>query len=230
MRVAVFGAREGSLGEAVANLLRFPGDNHEVTTFGAHGEDVVFIWPDVRTLATQRLIAEQFDAIVCTIGVNQPTTLGHSNFDEAMADSYGINVLAPMRILEVALGFQQNLQAFVAVSSNSANIARRGSMAYCASKAALSMAIRCAARDLADGSGYGVAAEPPLVYGYEFGLLAGTPMTKGTEKQFGPSQTRIPGHPQGLSADRAALAIVRNLTHPWEGLNGALLRLDGGEQ
>lgn len=160
--------------------------------------------------------------IVVTAGINIGEPIGSDSYSAASIRSIGVNFVGVMEVLNqwMKLGPDQD-GAFVAISSNSSHIARRGSTAYCASKAALSMAIRCAAREIGGR---------PLVYAYEFGLLMGTPMTQGTEARFGPSQTRMVGAEKGLDVLAAAKAISNNLVAPWHGLNGALIRLDAGEQ
>lgn len=160
--------------------------------------------------------------IVVTVGVNIGAPIGDVAYGQMLRRSLHINCYAVMNVLDawVSMGSNRDGQ-FVAISSNSAHVARRNSAAYCASKAALSMAIRCAARELAGR---------PLVYGYEFGLLAGTPMTARTQERFSGPGSRMVGAENGLDAGEAAGAVVQNLQNPWHGLNGTMLRLDAGEQ
>lgn len=223
-RILVVGAREGSLGEAVRRALAAEvGGIIEIVTAGMHNEDEMV---DVRSPAsvTQVIARTRPSAIVSTVGVNVGAPIGETGYWRSMRHSWDVNVEGPMRLLDTWIrmekGFSES-QQFVAISSNSAHIARRNSAAYCSSKAALSMAIRCAARELGGA---------PLVYGYEFGLLKGTPMTVSTEARFGPSQSRMIGATDGLDVVDAAHVITQNLLAPWHGLNGVLLRLDAGEQ
>lgn len=226
--ILVVGAREGSLGEAIANdlRLRFSG-RFKTVTAGQHNEGHQM---DVRSPASVSAVLGEVmpTQIVCTAGVNVGAPIGETGYWHSMRRSWDVNVEGPMRLLDMWLRIREqkgggfNLdESFVAISSNSANIARRNSAAYCSSKAALSMALRCAARELGGA---------PLVYGYEFGLLAGTPMTAATEQRFGPSQSRMIGATEGLDKWDAASAVVNNLVAPWQGLNGVMLRLDAGEQ
>lgn len=230
MKIAVFGARQGSLGYHVewAGLHR----GHTVRTYGPTNEEVHYRFGETTQHWQNDLCQFNPDAVVCTIGVNIPVPVAQKvseeipshiayHFGEAMRSSFEVNVMAPLEVLRTTLALGSGVHSFAAVSSNSAQIARRGSVAYCSSKAALSMAIRCAARET-EGS--------PLVYAYEFGLLRGTPMTRQTERTFGPAQTRIPGAPDGLPVENAADVILSNLENPGQHLNGALLRMDGGEQ
>ena len=223
MRLLVVGAAPDSLGAAVRDS-SFGGEYVEVATAGISGEDYLM---DVTESVGVREVLEAAmpDTILVTAGLNIGVATGEPGYKSHLRTSFDVNVIGVMTVLDEWLkmrddGFEGHEQ-FVAISSNSAHVARSNSTAYCASKAALSMAIRCAARELAGA---------PLVYGYEFGLLRGTPMTQGTEKRFGPSQTRMPGAAGGLIVSYVADHIVGNLLRPWHGMNGTLQRLDAGEQ
>lgn len=222
------GAVPRSLGSAVRAQAEDSG--YEVTTAGLHDEDLkldVLEDPDEEIGAVFKAMKPHH--VVCTVGVNVPAeegSLQQEDFDSWMLRSLAVNVIGPMNILRQ---FLQNRPKdsdgrnhFAAISSNSAHIARSNSMAYCASKAALSMAIRVAARENAESKF--------TIYGYELGLLKNTPMTKETENRFGPSQTRMPGAPEGLSVQQVAAQIVAGLGTRGLALNGCLLRLDAGEQ
>lgn len=115
------------------------------------------------------------------------------------------------------------VKRFVAISSNSAHIPRRGSMPYCASKAALSMALRVAARELANKN--------VAVWGYEPGLLAGTPMSEQTRRDFGTDPLhRMPGVSwEGLPVGDLAQQIVQDISTFSVAHNGLMIPFDGGE-
>ena len=223
MTTLVIGAREGSLGEAIRKVLSSYGE--KVVTAGIAGENL-FLKGDNPDDIHEAYLSVLPDKVVVTIGTNIPATLRDDDLWTYMEQSFYVNTVMPMLALheyvrlldESTSGGEQ----FVAISSNSAHIARRGSIPYCSTKAALSMALRCAAREL--------AGSPCLVYGYEFGLLAGTPMTQQTNSAFVGPPSRMPGAENGLSVYEAAQAVVGNLMHPWHGLNGTMLRLDAGEQ
>lgn len=226
MPVLVVGARPGSLGAAVRDCLQNKGFG--VRTAGITGEEH---YMDIRTEEDVRHVIRTVHPtdIIVTAGVNLPANLRADGYRESMLSSYEINVVGPMMMLNAWLNhindfptLQRQARAFVAVSSNSAHIARTGSVPYCASKAALSMAIRCAAREL--------AGKPMLVYGYEPGLLSGTPMTAATEQVFGPSQSRMKGAEEGIAPEKMAELIVQMVLRPSIALNGTMLRLDAGEQ
>lgn len=237
-RLAIFGARPGSLGEAVSYL-----HDEEMgtfldsaaTTFGPgrtpttaycdetcdHAEGPCteaihdFEWSyDHLGSGVPSLL--EYDNVLCTIGMNLPD-LEDPQGDRQML----VNYHAPLALMTewARLGKEGH---FVVISSNSAHLARSPSLGYCASKAALSMAVRCKARQ-----GY-----PGIFYAWEFGLLEGTPMTAETVRQVGPAVplTRMRGLPNGIPLDQAAGHVYRTMKHGWRELNGVTLRLDAGEQ
>lgn len=228
MTILVVGARPNSLGSAVCERLADEGYVYE--TAGISGET----WEmDINDQADIKSVlnAVKPSQIVCTVGINQPKGLREDGLWEAMSLSANANYIGPIILLQEWLQMLDNNDTigtdsprqFVAISSNSAHIARRNSISYCASKAALSMALRCAARE--------IAGEGRLVYGYEPGLIAGTPMSADSAAQFdGPLHRMYGVGAQGLFAYSLAEIIVDNLKHPSMALNGAMIRLDAGEQ
>lgn len=230
-RVLVVGARANSLGDMVGAAAMAYG--YEVVTAGVSGEEDVAL--DVVNAEDRRLEEVlhglQPQHVVCTVGVNAPQTDVHASLTEWYGVHLWANVLGPMRLLRawqhvMAPADGEPLRHYVAISSNSARIPRGGSAAYCASKAALSMALSVEARNASGGDlGY-------LVYGYEPGLLAGTPMTKGTAAQFaGMPLHRMRGraNADGVSAGELARLLVHNLGSPGAALNGCLIPFDAGE-
>lgn len=168
--------------------------------------------------------------IVCTAGINctEPT---EADIPESVRQHMEVNYIGPMLLLNEALFMWSEWHPvsipeqgfnFVAVSSNSAHIARSQSTGYCASKAALSMGLRCIARRVA-GSGV-------KIWGYEPGFIDGTPMSEATALAFPDTKLhRIPGG-EGLNMNDLADRIVADLIVASHSLNGVMFRIDGGEQ
>lgn len=216
----VIGAKNGSLGFEVARRLS---KEMPTTTAGVSSEDLKLDVLDLDSVLVG-LEAVKPHTIIVTAGVNLPAAVGDLKFNNQMMTSMMINAIGPMAVLDLWKRQRELFswaRFFAVVSSNSAHIARRNSAPYCSSKAALSMAIRCAARELAG---------KPIVMGFEPGLIRGTPMTKATERTFGPAQSRMVGAKNGLYVQDVARAVVENAARPWHGQNGALLRFDAGEQ
>lgn len=228
-KLLVVGAREGSLGERIVSHAWSLGFR-SVVTAGVAGEQN-FCEITNKSSIIEVLRETSPDYVVCTVGINEPAGIASHPLREHMANSFHINVIGPMELLRQFLeapqsaGFQKR---FVAISSNSARIARTQSIPYCASKAALSMALRAAARETARWEQY----RRPLIWGYEPGLLADTPMTVETADQFpGMPLHRMPGvGPEGLNPDTLAARVVRDLVYGGAGQHGAMFSFDAGEQ
>ena len=230
MKLLVVGARPGSLGAAVKELAQSSEFGWDVVTAGvADEEHTLHLVHQTQGQIEGLLRQVSPDAIVCTAGINKPRRQ-YGDTGGWYADHFSVNCVGPMRLLDAWLAFGPDTEVpwahYVAISSNSARIPRSQSAAYCASKAALSMSMRCRARDIA-----GVKL-PMSAYVYEPGLIQGTPMTEETARRF-------PGKPlhrmhgvgveDGLSAYGLASHVVRNIAFGGPELNGACLRLDAGE-
>lgn len=227
------GSRPGSLGECVAQeaLDR----SYEVITAGISGEQIkldCLLDPMARLLEVINSIQPKF--VVCTVGLNMPKPEEHDPADW-FRWHMETNVTAPMRLLSamhLAAADPEYLPEsgflhFIAISSNSARLPRSSSAAYCASKAALSMAIRVAAREGRGGDHDGL-----LIYGYEPGLLARTPMTMKTQERWsGQTLHRMRGSSleDGIAPEDLAALIVRNFACG-PAINGTLIPYDEGEQ
>jgi len=242
----VVGARKGSLGHWVKAIALERG--WDAYSAGVSGEEDFKL--DVANHADVYAMfgpedngLPEWHSVVCTAGVNYEGSVQDQSIRGKLDQSFLINATGPLHLLHVWAEWWlyhldetfmltdentgQQIPAFplhfVGVSSNSAHVARSQSLAYCASKAALSMGIRCAARDL--------ASTWLNVWGVEPGWLSGTPMSKEVNQRFGMGvpRHRIPGD---RTVDPSALAhmIVRNINNWYSSLNGCMLRLDGGEQ
>lgn len=235
-RVMVVGAKPSSLGDAVMVMAQAHG--YEVMSIGMTGESLnvdLVLTPHERLV--EILQGVQPRHIVCTAGINVPQPDGVLDLQDWYQQHFDANVIGPMRLLDawvdaMQVDYLQNLSLdqmchYVGISSNSARIPRSRSAAYCASKAALSMALRVQARQAVGGNG------GYIVYGYEPGLLAGTPMTAKTLEDF----ADVPLHRMrgdqvrdGINPRELAQLIVGNLMQPGVALNGTLVQYDAGEQ
>lgn len=222
--VLVVGARPGSLGDFISIQLMLHGA--EVTKAGVSSEERQL---DIRDHLNCEEVVARVDPthIVCTVGVNQGAPFYADGWETMARDAMDVNFLGPMNLLDAFSSWIEEMPGtFVAISSNSAHIARSSSAAYCASKAALSMGIRCAARDLSR------AGKPLRVWGYEPGALVGTPMTKDVTRRIGKDvpMSRMLTTPAGLDTAAVARIVARDLLDSAEVLHGCMVRLDAGEQ
>lgn len=231
----IVGARKGSLGQAVLKVAHEWGDYRNVHTAGINGEGHRLDITNSEHIKDV-LRATNPDHVVCTVGVNEPLGVFDPFLQSLMTDAFRTNVIGPMQLLrEFSIKSDTVLTRpkFVVISSNSARIPRTKSISYCASKAALSMAVRCAARELARGN------VGPLVWGYEPGLLN----TVMTREMFPPGDD--PEHPgvpnsgpmhrmegvdwKGIRPEDLADRIIGDLASSAVALNGTMIPFDAGE-
>jgi NAD(P)-dependent dehydrogenase (short-subunit alcohol dehydrogenase family) len=239
----VVGVQTGGLGDAVFRLAVDDPDVHTIWTADLAGVDAELGTPDfetdIRSVTEIRALLDTVHPthVVCTVGMN-PYGMedGHGqewmhNFGHVMET----NCIAPLNLARewsVAMAHGHGGQAsdpgyhFCAISSNSSVVVRSNSAAYCASKAALSHGMRCLARDNAK------AGLANALYVYEPGFLWGTPMSRaivgsadrGAEADF----HRIPSG-FSIDPDDIAQVILGNFKLNWNTMNGACVRLDGGD-
>lgn len=149
-------------------------------------------------------------------------------FDEYQ-NVYDVNVFGFMRVLS-ALSRSFAGGRVVAIVSDASKTPMRGSMAYCSSKAALAMAVRCAAREL--GKNWNVNGVSPSA-------VDGTPMTdwidetvpefRGWTKEEARSY-ELASIPKGRRAMKEEVAeiVLSTLTGP-DFLTGSIIELTGGK-
>lgn len=232
-RALVVGCAPNSLGSGIYTQLDWVG--FDTFSAGISGE---FYKMDATMAASVRLLlemAEPFDVVVSTIGLNQETDLRDDDWVSDVRNDMDVNFIAPLNVLQEWLRSwgdkepDRQQRHFVVVSSNSAHVARSASLGYCASKAALSMATRCAGRALArTGSS---DAQPPAVWAVEPGWINGTPMSDRVIERLGQdiAPHRIPGG-NGMNPTRIARFIAQNIIFGGYEVNGCTFRWDGGEQ
>jgi NAD(P)-dependent dehydrogenase (short-subunit alcohol dehydrogenase family) len=216
----VIGAAPGSLGQRIAQVAEEE-SGFVVRTAGISGETYELDFLNRRPFSES---LEQFMRscnVVCTVGVNV----------ESFETSFAVNAGVQMHLCKIWAEMRRNnwfpmVDHWVSIGSNSADIARGGSAAYCASKAGLRQGMRCLARDFAR------LQLPVSVYGYDPGWINDTPMSDSVSERFSPGSKmhRMIGQ-DGLEKDFLARMIVNNiLTSTGRELNGCWMRIDAGEQ
>ena len=221
--VLVVGARPGSLGHHIAEHVWLA--DVQVHRAGIVTEPIHLNVLD-DTGVFEAFMNVKPTHVVCTIGTNHPEPFYTDEWQDAAEDHMRVNYLMPMHLLNLYEDYLSGLPGtFIAISSNSAHIPRSSSAAYCASKAALSMGLRCAARDLTR------AGKPLRVWGYEPGALLGTPMTREVTRGLGKDvpMSRMLTNPAGLPVAAVARIVARDLLDSPEVLHGCMVRLDNGE-
>lgn len=140
MRLWVVGNAEGSIGETIAR--RSPSKYEEI--IGTGREVDVRDWS-----ALDEFVAKQgpFDHVAYCAGIAGLHWIPEME-EYDLEEIFAVNVFGFIGTM-AALSANQKGGRVVAVVSDAARTPMRGSMAYCTSKAALEMAVRCAARELA---------------------------------------------------------------------------------
>lgn len=170
------------------------------------------------------------DYIIYCAGVNRLMPAEDLDADYAM-EMMNINVIGFMRVMRLAASspYGDRPSSVVAISSDAATHPMRNSMAYCASKAALNAAVRCAARELAPAIRVNAVA-PGVVHntGMSNSMDAQIRSVKGwtLEEQFNAEEAAIPMR-RRASAREIAEVVYSVATGP-QYLTGAIIEVNGG--
>lgn len=180
----------------------------------------------------ERAVREEgpFSHIIYSAGINKLAWVRTHKINFLMQDMFDTNCAGFVAVVSTCLRLwpAEPISA-VAVSSDAARIPMRGSVAYCASKAALDMAVRTMARELAPV--HRINAVAP-------GMVDGTPMTeyidsaipefRGWSPEYAREYERS-GTPSERRAtlDEVAETIVWVLTGP-EQMTGTIVEINGG--
>ena len=226
--VLVVGGTSG-IGLAVVNMLNGLG----VTTFAPEKGQL-----NVKAAKTiiQTYLAASGHAIthmVYSAGINELCWI--KDIDDYHSGNYtnftrvlDVNVTGFARVLGSLIGYHP-LESVVAISSDAATRPMRGSLMYCASKAALDMAVKCAARELAPETRVNAVAP---------GMTDGTVMQEYIDKAVPEFRGWTPEaarsyensqNPMGRRAttDEIAHAVVDVLFGP-EYMTGTIVTVNGG--
>ena len=220
------GATEGGIGAAIVDRLTVLG--HYVT---APDEDTVDILQPWGVSALELALDEcQPTSVVYAIGVNElewSWKIDRDSFDRVIA----ANVWG---FIQLITSLQETGRAYsvLAITSDAAYRPMRTSIAYCASKAALDMAIRIASREL--------AVEGWRVNGLAPGKVEGTAMTRYVDnrvmeiRHFASrevaEQYEMFGNPlrRKLEASEVADVACDVLLSPVMGWTGDIVTVNGG--
>lgn len=174
---------------------------------------------------------EPYRQVVFSAGINTLGMLG-TGITWDTRDVMAVNLTGFISLMDVLVSRngKDTLTDVVAITSDSARVARRSSIAYCSSKAGLEMAVKVAARELApywrvNGVAPGVVADTPLTNRIDKevqGLRGWTPEEA--------SKYELATIPMGRRAekDEIAAAVMLMLSGP-DYMTGAILDVTGGK-
>lgn len=220
-RVWIIGGKTG-IGDAVAIRLAAEGGFDIYIT----GKEV-----DVRNrIALSEYIANNgiFDTIIYSAGVNYLSMIpGVSEFE--VDEIFHTNVIGFINVLH-ELTYHQRAGKIICIVSSAADNAMRGSIAYCSSKAALKMAVKCAAREMAPK--WSVIGVSPIA-------VDRTPMTAYIDKAvpalrgWTEQQARdyeLSGIPMGRRPDKTEVAdLILDIITMSDFLSGSIIDFGGGK-
>jgi NAD(P)-dependent dehydrogenase (short-subunit alcohol dehydrogenase family) len=197
---------------------------------------------DVNSRASIRRVISEFESehghlthLVYSAGINRLQEIGKT-WDDSFADFTDVidtNLIGFMMVIDYLAATRDRMEKpirVVAISSDAAERPMRTSMAYCASKAGLNMAVRCAARELGP-YGWRINAVSP-------GMTAPTGMSEYIDKRvpevrnwtpeaaahYERSQEVVPGR---IHPSEVAEVVVGTLFGP-DHLNGSIITINGG--
>lgn len=217
----VIGGTSG-IGEAIANMAIKSGQFDEVLATG--------IEHDVRVSSLLMELYHNdgpFSHFVYSAGINDLDyiqRMGHNR----IKDIFDTNVFGFMRLLSLVTSMQKSGRV-LAISSDAAVRPMRTSMAYCSSKAALDMTVKCAARELAPS--WQINALSP-------GMTAPTHMQQYIDETV--PELRGWGHMEAREYETSQIPMGRrahvdevaemalSILHAPEYLTGSIVTMNGG--
>jgi NAD(P)-dependent dehydrogenase (short-subunit alcohol dehydrogenase family) len=224
-RVLIVGGRSG-IGQAFTDHIVA---NYPKMEFGVPDQNYL----DVTSHKSVKTYFEKngaFTHIVYSAGINQLAWVTSDRIVHTVWDQFDVNCAGFIGVIsEHIRQFPTAYLSAVAVSSDAGRIPMRGSVAYCASKAALNMAVRVLARELAPL--HRINAVAP-------GMVADTPMTdyidrnlpefRGWSLEWVRKYEKM-GTPTGRRATKqeVAEAIAFLLFGP-DQMTGTILDINGG--
>lgn len=184
--------------------------------------------------AVQKFVQDlpRLDSVVYSAGTNYLFHLG-TGIPQAYQKVIDVNLTGFINVMDALAFTYSNPEhhiRVVAVTSDAAIRPMRTSIAYCASKAGLDMAIRCAARELAHRGWRINGVAPGMVSGTRMSDYIDTavPGLRGWTREFAEDYERlqevVPGR---IHPEEVAVVITEMLGWP-DHFNGEIIRLNGG--
>lgn len=171
----------------------------------------------------------EYDYYVYSAGINHLNWITGMNMNMA-EQLFKVNTLGFMKMLSYITRNGAEPGRVVAISSDAARRPMRTSMAYCASKAALDMAVKVAARELGD-SGWRVNAVAPGMTA-DTGMTAyideAVPIVRGWTADWAREYENMQNPlMRRADVDEIADVVWTTLVGP-DYLNGAIIEVNGG--
>lgn len=223
----VIGGTSG-IGDAIADLL---GDYDDRNVYSSGADDA-----DVRSMRhLEQMYVDitndngELSEIVYCAGINKLDKIQDMDYGD-VKNIFDINVLGFMRVMTMMARREAPGCRVAVVSSDAAHRPMRTSMAYCASKAALNMAVRCAARELGP-AGYrinGIGPGMTAPTGMSEYIDATVPDLRGWTTQEMLSYEMQQAVVKRRASPMEVAQMVRQVLESPDYLNGAIIDMNGG--
>jgi NAD(P)-dependent dehydrogenase (short-subunit alcohol dehydrogenase family) len=222
----IIGGTSG-IGAAVAHELRIGG--YRVVVTDEHSTNVTDS-REIEVFLSVGPTSGKWDHIVYSAGFNKLAWMEAVQEADLM-QIFDVNVLGFIRLMSAVarMPIENMPNSVTAIVSDAATHPMRTSIAYCSSKAALAMAVRCAARELASAV---------RVNGVSPGIVEGTPMTEKTDKEISATRGWIPADvvlnsteaiPVGRRGfPREIAQVVVDVMEGPQYLTGSIIEVNGG--
>ena len=182
------------------------------------------------TMSLDWPVAKGFTHLVYCAGINELAMIPNIDYKHRgnFSEILNVNVVGFARVL-AAMIENNPLRSVVAISSDAAYRPMRGSLMYCAAKAALDMAVRCAARELAPDIRVNAVSpgmtEPTGMQEY---IDKTVPAFRGWTSEEA-LRYEISQNPMGRRATTEEVAkLVTSVLFGPEYLTGAIIPINGG--
>ena len=220
--VWIIGGTSG-IGHAISHELML--GSYDVTMTDEHTTNVV-----IGSQLEEFLSFKPWEHIIYSAGFNKLAWMEAVQEVDLM-HIFDVNVLGFIRLMSAVarMPMEDMPTSVTAIVSDAATHPMRTSIAYCSSKAALAMAVRCAAREL---------AHAVRVNGVSPGIVEGTPMTEKTDQEIGTTRGWIPADvvlnstqtvPVGRRGfPREIAQVVVDVMEGPKYLTGSIIEVNGG--
>jgi len=197
-----------------------------------YGEDKVNVrdWRAMDDLVASEIEqGRMWTHVVYSVGIPDLHNIRSEKFQDYLEEIFNVNTFGFTRLMSALARYQTHARVVVVVS-DAATTPMRGSLAYCSSKAALAMAVKCAARELAPHFEV-IGVSPAVVEGTGMTewIDAHVPIFRGWTAEEAASY-EMQSNPLGRRIDRREVAevVYYALCGP-QALTGSIIEVRGGK-
>ena len=216
----------GGIGEAIASKARIRSCYVELTGRSVDVRD----FNALKSFLKDHSKKEHFTKVVFTAGINELCWVRDLNKSQVM-DHMETNLFGFTNLLSALAWYNgETTPRVVAVGSDASRRPMRGSLAYCASKAALDMAVRCAARELGPEGWRINSVNPGMTAptGMSASIDEQVPEFRGWSKEYSHEYEMAQAVIQRRATPEEVAQVVVDVLFGPDYLNGAIIEVNGG--